>query len=47
MYALLLGGEVNAQLENPADIERAGGHPATDDGSAGSSRPTHSTAKAA
>jgi membrane protein len=47
MYALLLGAEVNARLEDPADIERAGGHPASDAGAAGRSRPTHSPARAA
>ena len=39
MYALLVGAEVNAQLEDPAALERAGGHPTRDDGAAGSSRP--------
>jgi membrane protein len=41
MYALLLGAEVNAQFEDPAAIECAGGHPARDAGAAAASRPTH------
>jgi membrane protein len=32
MYALLLGAEVNALLEDPAAIGRAGGHPISDAG---------------
>jgi membrane protein len=40
MYALLSGAEVNAQLEDPASVERAGGHPAHEQGAAAASRPT-------
>jgi membrane protein len=43
MYALLLGAEINAQLEDPAAIERAGGHPVEAQGAAGASRPTHAS----
>jgi membrane protein len=41
MYALLLGAEVNAQLEDPETVERAGGHPTRQQGPAGASRPAH------
>ena len=41
MYALLSGAEVNAQLEDPAAVERAGGHPVREPGPAAESRPTH------
>ena len=42
MYALLSGAEVNAQLEDPATVERSGGHPTHDQGPAASSRPAQS-----
>ena len=46
-YALLLGAEVNAQFEDPAEIERAGGHPVGERGSAAASRPAHTRGSAA
>ncbi len=41
-YALLLGAELNAQLEDPAVVERSGGHPAHGSGPAAASRPRRS-----
>jgi membrane protein len=41
MYALLLGAEINAQLEDPGAVQRAGGHPTRQQGPAAASRPSH------
>src|SRR5919202_3372462 len=41
MYALLLGAEINAQLEDPGAVQRAGGHPTRQQGAAAASRPNH------
>lgn len=42
MYALLSGAEINAQLEDPATVQRSGGHPTREQGPAASSRPAQS-----
>jgi membrane protein len=45
MYALLAGAEINAQLEDPATVKRAGGEPVQEEGAAAASRPSHTSPK--